>query len=190
MILKIFPKLNDSHSRSRAGIQEQWGMAWKRWVQEFAERLLSENQHQEGASRKGNVRPACQSVGNSWQRQGSCHILQVLYFLPARRNSGSPTLTRRNLLESILPAPPGSKTGVRCDQPCQGHQKPSPIVGRTNSSAQGPCLGLWACRGGALFRKMCPRETQMLLCTSPEERWPQHEQPCWSGMVDIKSRGN
>lgn len=75
-----------------------------------------------------NVRPACQSVGNSWQRQGSCHILQGLYFLPARRNSGSPTLKKRNLWESILPTPPGTKTVVRCDQPCQDHQKqPQPL---------------------------------------------------------------
>lgn len=104
---------------------------------------------------RGSVRPACQSIGNGWQRQGSCRVLKGHYFSPARRNSGSPTFTRRHLPQSILHTPPGSKaTVVRSDQPCQGHQKQPPaIVGRSGSAGQRPCLGLWACRRWGFVQK-------------------------------------
>lgn len=140
------------------------------------------------SSRKGKVRPACQSEGNGWLRQGSCHILQGLYFLPARRKSGSPTFTRRHLLQSILHTPPGSKTVVRCDQPCQGHQKQPPASWPDQAVLDR--AHVWGCEPaevGLCSERRCTQgRPHCFSAPALRNRWPWCEHPCWSGMFNIK----
>lgn len=121
---------------------------------------------------RGNVRPACQSGGNGWLRQGSYQVLQGALFFNCRKKiwlshiheeapptKHPPHSTRQQSSGQVwpaLPGPPKTTTSHR---------------GRSSSARQSPYLGLWACRGGALFRReMCPREAPLLLCTSPEEQ--------------------
>lgn len=137
---------------SRAGIQEQQAMAWGRWVQKFPRAAAVRKSTSVRSFLGGeNVRPACQSEGNGWQRQASCYVLQGLFFFTHNQKFW---LSHIHEETPLAKHPPCSTRQVATQQRSgltyqsrSTEKQPLAIMGRSSSTG-------W----GLIFRAVCLQE--------------------------------
>lgn len=179
-----------------AGLASRSSKPWpgKGGCRKFPERLLSENQHQEGASRERKCQTSL-SVNREW--------LAKTRFLPCLKGALFLTCKKKFWFSHIHKEAPPTKHPPHSTRQQSNSGQVWPALPGPPKTTTSHCGQVRQCWTAPMFGAVSLQE--MGLCSegrcaqgkphcssAPALRnnWPQREYPCWSGMFNIKLRGN